>query len=88
VRLEGLGQTEKSDDFIGNGNRDLPACSIMPQPTTLPRGPLLTYTEGVSSVVAASVGPAPKFSSFCFVIERILIWALEEYGVPFRFVIF
>jgi hypothetical protein len=29
--------TEKSNDLIGNRTRDLPACSIVPQPTTLPR---------------------------------------------------
>jgi hypothetical protein len=28
---------EKSSDFIGNRTHDLPACSIIPQPTTLPR---------------------------------------------------
>jgi hypothetical protein len=28
---------EKSNDLIGNRTRDLPACSIVPQPTTLPR---------------------------------------------------
>jgi hypothetical protein len=28
---------EKSNDLIGNQTRDLPACSIVPQPTTLPR---------------------------------------------------
>jgi hypothetical protein len=31
---------EKSDD-IGNRTRDLSACSIVPQPTTLPRAPML-----------------------------------------------
>jgi hypothetical protein len=30
---------EKSNDLIGNRTRDLPACSILPQPTTLPRAP-------------------------------------------------
>jgi hypothetical protein len=30
---------EKSSDLIGNGTRDLPACSVMGQPTTLPRVP-------------------------------------------------
>jgi hypothetical protein len=36
VQLEGLGKLKKS---ISSGTRigDLPACSIMPQPTTLPR---------------------------------------------------
>jgi hypothetical protein len=28
---------EKSNDLIGNRIRDLPVCSIVPQPTTLPR---------------------------------------------------
>jgi hypothetical protein len=37
MRLEGLGQLKKSSDLIGIRNRDLTACSIMPQPTTLPR---------------------------------------------------
>jgi hypothetical protein len=30
---------EKSNDLIGNRTRDLPACSIVPQLTTLPRAP-------------------------------------------------
>jgi hypothetical protein len=37
LRLEGLGQWKKSNDLIGTWTRDLPACSIAPQPTTLPR---------------------------------------------------
>jgi hypothetical protein len=37
VGLEGLGKLKKSNDLIGNRNRDLPACSIVPQPITLPR---------------------------------------------------
>jgi hypothetical protein len=36
VRLEGLGKLKKST-LSGTRTRDLPACSIMPQPTTLPR---------------------------------------------------
>jgi hypothetical protein len=35
VRLEGLSQLKKSNDLFGNRTRDHPACSIMPQPTTL-----------------------------------------------------
>jgi hypothetical protein len=31
--------TENSNDLIGNRTRDLPAFSIVPQPTTLPRAP-------------------------------------------------
>jgi hypothetical protein len=38
VRLEGLGKLKKSTSS-GTRTGDLPACSIMPQPTTLPRAP-------------------------------------------------
>jgi hypothetical protein len=37
VRLEGLGQLEKSNNLIGDRTRDLPACSKVPQTNTLPR---------------------------------------------------
>jgi hypothetical protein len=33
--------TENSNDFIWNRTRDLPACSIVSQPTTLPREELV-----------------------------------------------
>jgi hypothetical protein len=36
VRLE-VRSIEKSNDLIGNQIRDLPACNIVPQPTTLLR---------------------------------------------------
>jgi hypothetical protein len=39
VRQEGLGQLKKSNYLIGIRNRDLSACSIVLQPTTLPRAP-------------------------------------------------
>jgi hypothetical protein len=42
VRLEGLGQLKKYNDFMGSRTRDLPVCSIVPQSTTLPRAPNLT----------------------------------------------
>jgi hypothetical protein len=45
---------EKSNNLIGNRNRDLPACSVVPQPTTLPRAPLqnrLIYYWGGGSWV-------------------------------------
>jgi hypothetical protein len=44
VRLEGLGQLKKVH-LIGNLTRDLPACSIVPEPTTLPRAPILLYMQ-------------------------------------------
>jgi hypothetical protein len=37
VRLEGLSKLEKPPHW--KSNRDLPACIIVPQPTTLPRAP-------------------------------------------------
>jgi hypothetical protein len=38
-RLEELGKLKKLNDLIGNQTRDIPACSIVPQLTTLPRTP-------------------------------------------------
>jgi hypothetical protein len=38
VRLEGL----KKSTLSGNWTGDLPVCSIVPQPTTLPRAPVFT----------------------------------------------
>jgi hypothetical protein len=52
VRLEGFGQFEKSNDLIGNRTRILPACSIVPRPTTLPRAPNVDVQFGKILVVA------------------------------------
>jgi hypothetical protein len=38
-RMEGLCKLKKFND-IGNRTRELPACSIVPQPATLPRAPV------------------------------------------------
>jgi hypothetical protein len=40
--LEGLGQLKKFSDLIGNRTRDFPACSIVPQPNTLPHAEVLS----------------------------------------------
>jgi hypothetical protein len=37
LRVEGLGQLKTLNDLIGIRTRDLPACTIVSQPTTLPR---------------------------------------------------
>jgi hypothetical protein len=42
MRLEGLGKL-KFNDISGNRTHDVPACSIVPQPTTLPRAPGKIY---------------------------------------------
>jgi hypothetical protein len=44
VQLEGLGQLVKTNNIIEIRTRDLPACSLVPQPTTLPRAPKFTFT--------------------------------------------
>jgi hypothetical protein len=41
VLLEGLGKLKKNPPHR-DSNRDLPSCSIVPQPTTLPRGSQIT----------------------------------------------
>jgi hypothetical protein len=46
VRLEGLGKLKKSTSS-GIRTSDIPACSIVPQPTTLPRDPLLWMTHKI-----------------------------------------
>jgi hypothetical protein len=50
VRLEGLGKLKKSNYFIGNGTRELPACSTV-QPTTLLRTYIYAYlsSKGVQT---------------------------------------
>jgi hypothetical protein len=42
VRLKRLGKLKKIT-LIGTRTRDLPACSMVPQPTTLPRVPVIIY---------------------------------------------
>jgi hypothetical protein len=51
VRLEGLGKLKKSNDLIGNRTGDLPACSIVLQPTTLQRAPVVVLVVLVRVVV-------------------------------------
>jgi hypothetical protein len=43
VRLEGLGQLKNKIHLIGTRTRNLLACSIGPQPTTLPRDRWLSF---------------------------------------------
>jgi hypothetical protein len=39
--LEGLGKLKKLNNLTGTRTRDLPDCSIAPQPSTLPRAPVI-----------------------------------------------
>jgi hypothetical protein len=62
VWLEELDQFEKSNDIIGNPTRDLPACSIVPQPTMLPRDPFFQY-EDQTVVTTVAFAMAMRLSS-------------------------
>jgi hypothetical protein len=50
VRLEVLGKFKKIN-LIGIRNRDLPACSIVPQPTSLPRAQSMGVREGIDLIL-------------------------------------
>jgi hypothetical protein len=52
---------EKSNDLIGNGTRDLPACSIVLQPTTLPRAP-----NAIHVLLCISEGPKKFYSKLSY----------------------
>jgi hypothetical protein len=43
VRLEGLGKLNKFNEFIRKRARDLSACSIVPELTTLQRAPIVLF---------------------------------------------
>jgi hypothetical protein len=45
MRLEGLGKLKKKIHLIGTQTRDLSACSLKPQPTTLLRVPVHAPTQ-------------------------------------------
>jgi hypothetical protein len=53
VRLKGLDTLKKSSNLMGIRNRDVPACSIVPQPAMLSRAPVvvLGWEEGCSNVL-------------------------------------
>jgi hypothetical protein len=58
VRLEELGKLKKSNDLMENRNRDLSDCSIVPQPTTLPRATLGEHCS--SKNMGPSISPPKK----------------------------
>jgi hypothetical protein len=61
VRLEGLGQLKKIH-HIGTRTRDLSACSIVPQPTTLPRAPHVYAGKARSTELPIRLEPGNHFS--------------------------
>jgi hypothetical protein len=52
---ERIRSIEKSNDLIGNRTRDIPACGIVPQPTTLPR----TCTPLAPNIPLSTLFPNP-----------------------------
>jgi hypothetical protein len=47
VRLEGLGKFKKSNDLIENRPRNIPACSRVPQPCTVPGAPKFSEEDRI-----------------------------------------
>jgi len=43
---------KKFNDNIGNRTRDLPACSAVPQPTALPRAPVVVLVDTIVGGIA------------------------------------
>jgi hypothetical protein len=46
---------KKSNETIGNGTRDLPACSAVPQPTAPPRAPMLKVNQQITCRVVTPI---------------------------------
>jgi hypothetical protein len=72
VRLEGLGKLKKIH-VIGTRSRDLPACSVEPQPTTLPRAP--QFSTKVTFIPNNSSG-----NRSCYIYEDILFLGKDVPG--------
>jgi hypothetical protein len=71
VRLEGLGKLKISDDLIGNGTRDLPACSTMLQSTTLPGAPLIKVQLYNKNMSFKSLDPPTGGGKLCNIPYKI-----------------
>jgi hypothetical protein len=68
VRPEGLGKVKKCVHLNRSGTRDLPACRIVPQPTTLPRAPFPSTVQTENQIFL------PRINSFWLVFGRCLVW--------------
>jgi hypothetical protein len=62
---------KKSNDHIGNQTRDLPACSIVLQPTTLPRSPLIGDIRYINSDIFIR----KRFKS---IFVCVIVWRLTK----------
>jgi hypothetical protein len=55
MRLEALAQLKNPNDLFGNRTINLPACSIVPQPTTLPHVHFWTVDKVKNSVILSPI---------------------------------
>jgi hypothetical protein len=67
---------ENFNDLIGNRTCNFPACSIVPQPPTLPRAPLESHQQ--TSIRLIIKFPPPKKKTKRIYLEEILIILLED----------
>jgi hypothetical protein len=71
VRLEGLGKLKKIH-IIGTRSRDLPACSIVPQRTALPRASYSIYVNFVNNWESFKVTVAENLmQTLCSILPSI-----------------
>jgi hypothetical protein len=75
-RLEGSGQFNNSSDLIRNRTRDLPACSILPQPTTQPHAP-----RGDTSLMYKTVGSEIIREVFAISVCRLRRRTVTDYVI-------
>jgi hypothetical protein len=66
---------EKSNDLIGNRTSDLLACSIVPQPTTLPRATQGWHTVNLTCQVMELAVSASEVS---FTYDNLIMKKLED----------
>jgi hypothetical protein len=76
VRLEGLGQF-KNPMTSGIQSRDLPACSVVPEPTTLPRAQAVRLLERALMLLQAAI-----ISLDCSVQGITIISVHIDSGIP------
>jgi hypothetical protein len=89
VRLEGSGQMKKKIHLIGTRTRDLPACGIEPQPTTLPGRAIPQAVSRWLPTAAARVQTRVWSSGICSAQSavgagflRVLRFPLPPFGFP------
>jgi hypothetical protein len=75
---------EKSSEIIGNGTRDLPACSIVSQSTTIQRAPRLELCGNKSVLKEHDVSETGSASSSgeklrCnYTVQRTLLFLMDQ----------